>query len=275
MTAPPADQRLLLVGCGNMGRAILDAWLRSGMAPPGSILVLDPLATDLPAKVRGYADVTDLPSEEPPSVIVLAVKPQQIEQVAAALRRRNIGRDALLLSILAGVPLARLEKLFPRAIAVRFMANLAAAFGLSPVAVSVGELQLLPSDTALVHHVLEPLGPIEWLRNEDELHAVTALAGSGPGFVYRFLAALAQAGAAIGLEPGSASRMALATVQGAAALAERSGEEFAALAARVASKGGTTEAGLAVLDRDDALAELVGRTLRAASERSRELAGEG
>jgi pyrroline-5-carboxylate reductase len=203
---------------------------------------------------------------------VLAIKPQLVGQVAAAFAgERHL--PSLLLSILAGVPLARLGELFPNAVPVRFMGNLAAAFGRSPVAVCAGQA-LDPAASALVDHVLAPLGPVEWLADEDQLHAVTALAGSGPGFVYRFLDALAHGGAALGLPPEAAARMALATVAGAAELAARSGEEFAALAARVASKGGTTEAGLAVLDGDDGLRKLVAATLEAARTRSRQLAGE-
>ena len=103
---------------------------------------------------------------------------------------------------------------------------------------------------------------------------MTALAGSGPAFVYRFIDALAQGAGALGLDPAQAGRLALATVEGAALLAACSEHAPAQLARRVASPGGTTEAGLAVLDDEGALARLVAATLRAAHDRSAEMARE-
>jgi pyrroline-5-carboxylate reductase len=255
-----------------MGRAILSGWLGSGRMAPEQVLVLDPAAPPLPDGVRGFAGLGEMPACDI-AAAVLAIKPQLVGQLAADFAgERRLA--PLLLSVLAGVPLARLATLFPQALPVRFMGNLAAAFGRSPVAVCAGQT-LDPAAAALVDDVLAPLGPVEWLNDEDQLHAVTALAGSGPGFVYRFLDALAQGSAALGLPPAAGARMALATVAGAAELAARSGEDFAALAARVASKGGTTEAGLSVLDRDGGLQQLVGATLEAARTRSRQLAGDG
>jgi hypothetical protein len=123
-----------------------------------------------------------------------------------------------------------------------------------------------------VDRLMAPLGQPEWLANEAILHGFTALAGSGPGFVYRFLDALGAGGEALGLPAEQAARIALAMVEGAVALAAQAGESPATLARRVASPGGTTEAGLAVLDHEGARAQLVAKTLRAASDRSEEMA---
>jgi len=101
---------------------------------------------------------------------------------------------------------------------------------------------------------------------------VTALAGSGPAFLFRFIDALAGAGASAGLAPDQATRLALATVGGAAALAQQAGESPGALADRVASPGGSTRRGLDVLDKDSALAALLRETLTAAIARNREMA---
>ncbi|MET0251072.1 MAG: pyrroline-5-carboxylate reductase dimerization domain-containing protein [Novosphingobium sp.] len=261
------DDRLLLVGCGNMGRAILDAWLAGSLAGI-EITVVDPVLAEAP---RGVRLLPQVPAGERFSAVVLAVKPQLLDAVAPQVAGAADG--ALLLSILAGVPLARLEATFRGATPVRFMANLAAAFGASPVAAFAGSLP--PQATALAGRLLNPLGPLTWLAAEEQLHAVTALAGSGPGFVYRFLDALSRGGVELGLDPAAAAQMALAMVAGAAELAARSPDAFATLAAKVASKGGTTEAGMAVLDADRALDRLIAGTLTAACGRSRELAGEG
>ncbi len=118
---------------------------------------------------------------------------------------------------------------------------------------------------------MQPLGTPEWF-DEAQFDAVTALAGSGPAFVYRFIDALAQGGAALGLPPEQAQRLALATVEGAGALASASPHSPGELARRVASPGGTTEAGLKVLDAEGAIARLVEATLEAAAVRSAEMA---
>ena len=257
--------KTLLVGCGNMGRAMLDGWLAAGVLVPGEVAVLDPVATP----PEGVAVV-----REPPAgafdLVVLAIKPQQFAALAPALA--PLADGALIVSILAGTDCAQLAARLPGARVVRIMANLAAAFGLSPVALYAPDGMLTEHDRRTVDRLGQALGPVEWLVDEDLLHAVTALGGSGPGFVYRLLEALAKGGAALGLESQAAAAMALAMVRGAAELAARSGEEFADLAAKVASPGGTTRAGLDQLEQGDAADRLIAATLKAAHDRSRELA---
>jgi len=169
------------------------------------------------------------------------------------------------------VELASLAVHFPDAGGlVRIMPNLAAAIGKSPVALA-GE-GLDEAGKASVTALMAPLGTPEWLDSEGLFDAVTALAGSGPAFVYRFIDAMASGGAALGLPREQAGRLALATVEGAALLAAASPHEPAELARRVASPGGTTQAGLDVLDAEGALARLVAATLKAAADRSAEMA---
>jgi pyrroline-5-carboxylate reductase len=150
------------------------------------------------------------------------------------------------------------------------MPNLAAGIGKSPLGLFARGLD--DAGRVDLEALLAPLGICEWLAREDQLDAVTALAGSGPAFVYRFIAALAESGAELGLEPAQAQRLALAMVEGAASLAATSNAAPAELARRVTSPGGTTAAGLAVLDEDTALARLIAATLRAARDRGAELA---
>jgi pyrroline-5-carboxylate reductase len=258
--------RTLLVGCGNMGRALLDGWLAAGVLKVGAVTVADPVA-EAPL---GVTLVRDVPPDTRFDLIVLAIKPQGFAALGAPLR--SVSEGALVLSILAGVEAAQLAVALPGARIARIMANLAAAHGLSPVALFAGP-RVTAKDCALLTRLGEALGPTEWLNDEALLHAVTALGGSGPGFVYRLLEALAKGGAALGLEPKAASAMALATMRGAIELAARSGEDFATLAARVASPGGTTRAGLDVLERNDGADRLLAETLAAARDRSEELSG--
>jgi pyrroline-5-carboxylate reductase len=257
--------RILIVGCGNMGGAMLTGWLAAGLEP-ARFTVVDPVLAQAPA---GVELLRELPQGRFDAML-LGVKPQLLDEVAPRLEGLA-GPDTLVLSILAGVELASLSRRFPNAKGlVRIMPNLAAAIGKSPVAL-VGSGLDEPA-RASVSGLMAPLGSPEWLSDESQFDLVTALAGSGPAFVYRFIDALAAGAAALGLDPGQAQRLALATVEGAAALATRAEVSPGELARRVASPGGTTEAGLAVLDGDAALARLVEATLGAAARRGAEMA---
>ena len=255
--------RILIVGCGNMAGAMLDGWLGAGVAPE-RFTIADPAPREVPAGVR---KLDTIPLEGNFDAILLGVKPQVLGEAAAAAEALA-GPDTVVLSSLAGVELAVLAGHFPRAKAVvRVMPNLAAALGKSPLALTAHG----PADRDAIVELLAPLGTPEWL---DEAHfdLITALAGSGPAFVYRFIDALGAAAAELGLPADTARRLALATVEGATALAANSKQDPAELARRVTSPGGTTQAGLEALDEGDSLRILLERTLRAARDRSAELA---
>jgi pyrroline-5-carboxylate reductase len=255
---------ILIVGCGNMGGAMLAGWLAGGL-DPARFTVVDPVLAEAPAGVRLLREVPSGAFD----VVLLGIKPQALGEVAPALEPAT--RGAIVLSILAGAELATLAAHFPAARAlVRVMPNLAAAIGKSPLGLFGHGLDA--AGLAGVQAFLDPLGTAEWLASEDQLDAVTALAGSGPAFVYRFVAALAEGGAALGLDPAQADRLARSMVEGAAMLAANSADEPAELARRVTSPGGTTAAGLAVLDADQAFLRLIEATLRAARDRGAELA---
>jgi pyrroline-5-carboxylate reductase len=257
---------ILIFGCGNMGGAVLRGWLASGV-DAARFSVVDPVVPDLPAGVAHYRSAGDV--HQTFGTLLLGIKPQLLAALAPQIAPL-LKPDALLISILAGATTTTLATHFPVARIVRLMPNLAAAIGKSPLGLFSTDLDA-PMQTG-VEAMLAPLGTAIWLNEEDDMDAVTALAGSGPAFVYRFIDALASGGVAGGLEPQIAARLALATVEGAARLAAGSPESPAALAARVTSPGGTTAAGLAVLDDDDALRRLIEATLRAARDRGAELA---
>lgn len=257
---------LLIIGCGNMGGAMLAGWLAGGLAP-ARFTVVDPV---LPAAPAGVALLRDLPQAARFDAVLLGVKPQMLADLAPSIAPLTAG--ATVLSILAGVELATLRARFPDAAGrVRIMPNLSAAIGKSPIALASDDLD--EAGRQAVTALMAPLGTPEWLA-EDRFDLVTALAGSGPAFVYRFIDALATGAAALGLDGAQAQRLALATVEGAALLAASSPHSPGELARRVASPGGTTQAGLDVLDEGDALARLIEATLRAAANRSAEMARE-
>lgn len=252
-----------IVGCGAMAGAMLSRWLATG-TDAATVTVVDPA---YPAVGFGVRVLSTLPDEPPPSMIMLGIKPQLLTDVAPTVAAA-VGPNTVLLSILAGKTHATLKHLFPDALElVRVMPNL-------PVAIGQGAVALFAPDTdrRLLTALMAPLGLVEWIDDEALFDAVTALSGSGPAFVYRFAEAMAKGGAAMGLAPHQADRLARATVAGASALAATAPGVLANLADRVASTGGSTRAGLDVLDSDAALTDLVTRALQAAEARNRALA---
>ena len=255
---------ILIVGCGNMGGAMLRGWLAAGV-DPGRFTVVDPYLDRAP---EGVTLLRELPDRQFDAVM-LGVKPQGFAELAARLAQLSAS-EGLVLSIMAGIELASLAAALPRAAGwVRIMPNLAAALGKSPMALAGQGAG--PAVQATVNALLAPLGQPEWI-DEAQFDLATALVGSGPAFVYRFIDALAAGGTALGFAPDQSQRLALAMVEGAAQLASHSPHGPADLARMVASPGGTTEAGLKVLDADQAFERLVAATLQAARDRGAELA---
>jgi pyrroline-5-carboxylate reductase len=259
------DGPLWLIGCGNMGGAMLRRWIASGL-DPATVTVITRSGQGAPEGVRS---LKALPDEDAPATLMLALKPQQIEAARALLGPMR-GAPTLLLSILAGVDHAALTQRFAADTIVRAMPNL-------PVAIGKGVTSLYtvgaPDEAiAAAEAFAAPLGHYEWIADEAHFDAVTALAGCGPGFVFRFADALAKAGVSLGLPPEQAARLAIATLEGSAIMAAEADISPAVLADRVASPGGSTREGLNVLDQDDALVALLTRTLAASERRNAEMA---
>ncbi|AOL94237.1 pyrroline-5-carboxylate reductase [Porphyrobacter sp. LM 6] len=251
---------LLIIGCGNMGGAMLAGWLAAGV-DPARISVLDPALPQAPAGVTLYRSA-DAAAEAGHDAVLLGFKPQQLGALGPGLQGLT-GSGVSVFSLLAGITLDQLAAAFPQARAhVRVMPNLAAAIRKSPVILAERGLGG-EAERAGVFALFDQLGSAVWLEDEAQFDLVTALAGSGPGFVYRFIDALAGAATDLGLDAATAARLALATVEGAAALAAAADVGPATLADRVASPGGMTREGLNVLDNGDALRALLTATLRA------------
>ena len=256
------------VGCGNMAGAMVDGW-RSANVDLSRATVIRP--SGKPA--AGVRTVTEfLQAGDFPAMVVLGFKPQTVDDVAPELAR-YVSSDTTIVSILAGVEAASLRARFPNAGAiVRAMPNL-------PVAIRRGVIGLFSEDVAeqrkqQLGELFSTLGFAMWMADESKLSALGSVAGAGPAYVARFIAALAKAGEARGLTPEIAQTIAQETVLGTAWLASSTRESMADIARRVASPNGTTEAGLAVLDRDDVLDQLISVTIEAAARRGAELAAE-
>jgi len=257
-----------LVGCGNMAGAMLERWLACGI-DRSRVTVIRPSGTPVGEGVRV---LTAFPKDEVPALVILGTKPQKLDEYSAVLSA-ILDPHSVLVSILAGIELASLRERFPAPFTVvKAMPN-------TPVKLGKGVTNLFSDSTdqdsrGLVEALMLSLGAVEWFDDELQFQAAGILTGAGPAFLFRFIDALAEAGAAIGLPPDQSARLACAMVDGAGSLAACDGETPAALAERVASPGGTTRAGLKVLDEDQALEALVRLTLKAGLARSREMARE-
>lgn len=260
---------LVLLGCGKMGQALLDGWLARGL-PAASVTVLDPAPSPRLHELAGQGLRLNADPPAGPAACLLAVKPQQM---AAALPRvaALAGGDTVFVSVAAGTTLAALEAgLGAPSPVVRAMPNTPAAIGRGITAL-VGNARADGASLDLAEALMAAAGRTVRLDTEDRMDAVTAVSGSGPGYVFQMIEALADAGAAEGLPPDLAMDLAVATVAGAGALAEASGDSPAALRQAVTSPGGTTQAGLAVLRAEDGLSALMRRAVAAAAARSRAL----
>lgn len=262
-----AARGLVLLGCGKMGSALLKGWLAGGL-PASAVRVLEPNPSDW---LRATGVALNGPLPPAPAVAVVAVKPQMMGAALPAMTALG-GGSTLVLSIAAGTPLAALEAAFGAGTpVVRAMPNTPAAIGRGISAI-VGNRTASEAHLALAEALLAAVGEVVRLGSEDAMHAVTALSGSGPAYVFHLIEALSAAGEAEGLAPDLSLRLARATVAGAGALAMESGEDPAKLRRDVTSPNGTTQAGLEVLMAESAgLGPLIRRTVRAAAARSEEL----
>lgn len=250
-------EKLLIIGLGNMSGAMLAGWLSAGEAP-ARFRALGRRVIAAPDGVETFSDPADASGHD---AVMLGFKPQQLGDVAPTLQAIT-GANVTVYSLLAGITLDQLKAAFPNAKAhVRVMPNLACRIGKSPVILSEDGLEAGERDAAFA--LFAKLGTAVWLEDEAQYDLMTALAGSGPGFVYRFIDALAAAASNLGIDRASADSLALAIVEGASALAAASDAAPGALADRVASPGGMTREGLNVLDKDDAFVNLLTETLRA------------
>ncbi|MCQ8279548.1 pyrroline-5-carboxylate reductase [Acetobacteraceae bacterium KSS8] len=260
---------LLLVGCGRMGQAMLAGWNKDGLAPSW---IVDP-ETELPkaSQHRIARSAGDVPATFQPAAVILAIKPQVAEQAMRALSAR-IG-NAVVLSIMAGRTLSGLREALPNAGGlVRAMPNTPAAIGRG-VSVAVADRNTSASHRALCDRLLRAAGTVEWVEDEAQLDAVTAVSGSGPAYVFLLAELLEKAAMTQGLPPSLARTLARETVAGAGALlAAWPDQDAATLRRNVTSPNGTTQAALEVLMREENWPDATEKAIDAATRRSRELA---
>lgn len=263
-----AAQGLVLLGCGKMGSAMLAGWLARGL-PPQSVWVQDPHPSPW-LTVQGVHLNETLP--DAPALVLVAVKPQMMGNALPSMSTLGNG-DTVFVSVAAGTPISYFEQtLGERTPVVRAMPN-------TPAAISQGITAIVGNAAAGVgaldeaELLLSAVGTVVRLENEGQIDAVTGVSGSGPAYVFHMIECLAAAGEGQGLPADLALELAKATVAGAGALAAQSQEDPAQLRVNVTSPNGTTQAALEVLmDPDSGFPALMPRAVKAATDRSKELA---
>jgi pyrroline-5-carboxylate reductase len=221
--------------------------------------------------VAALAEPKMLPTELAPRALVFAIKPQAMATVLPAYEA--LARTgAVVLSIAAGTKIARFEAAFGEATpVVRAMPNTPAAIG-QGVAALVANRHASPAQKELCSSLMAAVGAVHWIDDEELMHAITAMSGGGPAYVFLLIETLAKAGIASGLPADVARPLARAAVAGSGALAAQSPEPVETLRQNVTSPGGTTQAALEVLMAGDGIQPLFDRAIAAATRRSQALA---
>jgi pyrroline-5-carboxylate reductase len=258
-----------IIGGGVMGEALLSRLLAQGLYAAEQVLVSEPQASRRDVLAQQYeikvtANNQDVVSQA--ATVLLAIKPQVFDAVVAALSSKN--REQLVLSILAGVPLRRLEAAFPEQPVVRSMPNTPATVGAGITAIAAGR-HTIPEQMELARQIFAAVGEVVEV-SESMLDAVTGLSGSGPGYVAVMIEALIDGGVAAGLPRPIATQLAIQTVRGTAELLASRGLHPAQLKDQVTSPGGTTIAGIAYLEQAGFRSALI-EAVKAAYRRSQEL----
>lgn len=261
---------LLLLGCGKMGGAMLRGWLAKGLSPD-QVTVLDPRPADWLCELQAKGLRLNVQPDTPPAIAVIATKPQIMGDAIPGIAAFGNG-PTLFLSIAAGTSIATFEDMLGlETPVVRAMPNTPAAIG-AGISALVANEQVTADQLGLAERLLAAVGETVLLDCEEQMHAVTALSGSGPAYVFALAEAMAGAGQELGLPKDMALRLAVATIAGAGRLMMETGTAPDVLRDQVTSPNGTTAAGLDVLMRPDGIAELTRQTLEAAADRSRTLA---
>ena len=259
------------LGAGRMATALAKGFIQAGLTTADRMIASDPIDAARDSMAReGGVKTTPVNGEvmDAADVLILAVKPDQVSSVLTEIKPKFTSRH-LMVSIAAGVPLARMEAALPDgARVVRVMPNTPALVGASASAFAVGR-SAQPEDAALVEKLFSAVG-LALRVKESLLDAVTGLSGSGPAYAFLIIEALSDGGVAAGLPRDVATRLAAQTLLGSARLLLESGQHPGALKDMVTSPGGTTVEGLHELEKAGVRGALI-NAVRAASEKSKRL----
>jgi len=261
---------IAIAGAGKMGGAMLTGWLAQGL-DARRVIVIEPHPSAEISALAAQGIRLNPAAQDTGEVdtLVVAVKPQSFREAGAAMKP-FVGSSTLVVSIMAGTPIAAIEDVCG-GMAVRAMPNTPAAIGRG-ITVAVAAKNVSAAQRATADALLRATGSVEWVDDESLMDAVTAVSGSGPAYVFLLAEELARAGIEAGLPAELATKLARETVAGSGELLHRSELASATLRQNVTSPGGTTAAALDVLMGNDGLQPLMIRAIAAATKRSKELA---
>ncbi|MBI36818.1 MAG: pyrroline-5-carboxylate reductase [Alphaproteobacteria bacterium] len=263
-------ERILLVGFGKMGSALLHGWVKAGVTPD-SISVIDPFVElEIPEGVAHVKDVRELNLTNNPTVVVFAVKPQSLDKVVPIYKQYDDSNTAFL-SIAAGKPISYFERKLKQSAIIRGMPNTPASIG-QGITVLCSNDRTTSDQKKLCTKLMKSVGEVEWVSDEKLMDAVTGLSGSGPAYVFHLVEAMAEAGREVGLSKELSMSLARSTVAGSGALLKENTVPVRILRENVTSPGGTTAAALEVLMGNERLTKLMCETVIRATERSKKLA---
>lgn len=266
--------RVVLVGCGNMGFAMLSGWLAAGKLKAGDTAVIEP-NEELRQRAATLGAVTSPERDgfnpaKKPETVVIAVKPQVIRDVLTQYADWGGGATTFV-SVAAGTPISTFTQILGESTPViRCMPNTPAAIGKGMMVTFANEA-VTPDTSARVEDLLSASGEVATIPDEKLMDAVTAVSGSGPAYIFHFIECLTAAGENVGLPTETAKLLAMQTVYGAATLAAESRTDPGELRRQVTSPNGTTHAALQVLMGDDRLKNLLTEAVVAARDRGIEL----
>lgn len=265
------EKKILVVGGGRMGSAILEGWLQQGMSPSSIYLIDHGVQVLEHFKVKGvhtFQSVKDVPENISFDIFLLALKPQVIVQHITEFNRL-VSDTTCLISVAAGVMVETLKTMLPNARSVvRVMPNTPAIIGKG---VMVGYSDARTEFAELIEGLFSTLGRFFWISDENQMHAVTAISGSGPAYLFYFVQCFVESAKTLGLDEKLAQELALETVIGAAHLIEQSDDDVETLRKNVTSPNGTTQAGVEALMMDSIFKQRVEACCMQAAQRSVEL----
>ncbi len=269
----PRLKHAVLVGAGRMGSAMARGWLGDlAGAGIGRLSVVEPAPGEDVSAAAASGFVALNPPPEPADLLILAIKPQGFGAAADALKAW-VGPQTFVVSIMAGVTIARIASALGVAKIARAMPNTPGAIGMGATGFAVSDA-CDDDEAEMTAALLEPLGFVLGPLKESQMDAVTAVSGSGPAYVFLLVESLAAAGRAAGLDEGAANALARETIIGAGALLGEFAEAPSELRRQVTSPGGTTAAALDVLTAPGGLPDLMRKAVDAAVKRGAELAKE-
>lgn len=260
---------IAVLGFGTMGSALVAGMVRSNLIAPQSILVIDPDERAREHATNLGCTISTLPSAAAEcSRIIIAVKPQSFPELALSIG--SIQSPALVISVMAGVSIARLQGAFgPHARCARCMPNIAAQIGLAVTTYAIAPA-CTDDDRDFITRLLGSVGTTLEIT-ENMFNAATAAAGSGPAYLFLLAESMAESAVRLGFDQATADRLVRQSLLGAATLLARGPRSAAELRAMVTSQGGTTSAALAIFDAHG-FRTMVHDALRAANDRGRDLA---